>query len=145
MSAPYIVISFRVLRYISSSFIFVQVMIPATYFTMETDFALMAKIIFPLFNFDFSIFLTLVFLSHLFPFFILSFIFSCFTPLASKIPRYFYPPYSIFFIIFPPDILIPSLLTTFRVFVINTSRFGYPISISMTSEKVITVFTKLSI
>ena len=55
---PYIVISFLVFRSRSSSSIFIQLMIPAPYLTMETALELMAKIIFPPFNFDFSIFLT---------------------------------------------------------------------------------------
>ena len=107
LCAPYIIISFFALQSSSSSSIFVQLMILTPYLTMETALEPMAEIIFPPFNFDFSIFLTLLRYS----FFIWSFISSCFTPSASKILRCFYLPSSIFFIIFPSGILIPSLLT----------------------------------
>ena len=58
--ALYIVISFLIFRSSCSSSIFVQLMIPAPYLTMETALELMAEIIFHPFNFDFIIFLTLL-------------------------------------------------------------------------------------
>ena len=62
---PYIVISFLLFRSSSSSSLFVQLMMPAPYVTMETARELMVEIILPPFNFDFSIFLTLLSLSDL--------------------------------------------------------------------------------
>ena len=85
----------------------------------------MAKMIFFPFNFF-----------HLmFSFFIWPFISSCFRPLVYKTPRYLYPPSSIFFIVYPSRILLPSFLITFPVFAINTPHFGNPNCIWMASKK----------
>ena len=64
--APHIVISFLVFRSNSPSSIFVQLMIPAPYLSMESALKLMAELILPLFNLDFSIFLTLLMFFSLF-------------------------------------------------------------------------------
>ena len=57
-SAPYIVIIFLVFGCSSSSSIFVELMVPAPYLTMQAVLELIVEIIFPSFNFNFSIFLT---------------------------------------------------------------------------------------
>ena len=122
----------------SSSSIFVQLMIPAPYLTSETALELIAKIIFPLFDFDFSIFLTLL----MYSFVLRSFISSCFTLSASNILRCFYP---IFLnILHRLSIMhtFPSFLTTFPLYMINTPIFGNPNSILMSSKNIDLCFSQ---
>ena len=138
MCTPYIVISFLAFQSNSSSFVFVQLMISAAYLTMETALKLMAEKIFPSFNFKFSLFLTFCDIFFLY----LTFHFFMLYTSSLQNSKIFVP-------IFLNIIHCLSIRHTYSftltifLFMINTPHFVNPDSILMSSEKCLTVFTKL--